>query len=65
MIYIEDFFKQIINKEISPIYINPTDNEIFQLFQEQQIPSQELMIVLEELLYNSEEHGKNPICLYF
>ncbi|MBK7961385.1 MAG: hypothetical protein IPK04_09415 [Bdellovibrionales bacterium] len=64
VIFIEDYFDQIINKEVVPILINPTDIDIYELFQTQKIRSQEFLIVLDELLFNSEEHGQRPINLY-
>lgn len=65
MLYIQDFFEQILQKEITPLFINPTDNDLFELFQTQDIKSRELLVVLEELLFNSEEHGNKPIHFYF
>jgi hypothetical protein len=65
LIFIEDYFNQIIKKQINPNLINPSDNDIFELCKGQNIKSQELLVVLEELLFNSEEHGQRPINLYY
>jgi len=63
---IEDVFTEIYTQRITFDKItNPTEDQIFNLIQLLQIKSYNFMLVIDELLINSQEHGGAPIEFYY
>lgn len=67
MFLLEDEFKKIIDHQTNlACLVNPTDRTIYEIVTtDLGLKSQDLLIVLEELLANSQEHGALPINFYF
>ncbi len=67
MYLLEDELKKIIDHQTKlTCLVNPTDQTIYEnLTTDLGLKSQDLLIVLEELLANSLEHGSLPIHYYF
>lgn len=60
--FIEDVFHDIYAGKITfDQLINPTEEQVYSLLQTLKIKSQNFMIVIDELLFNSQEHEGSPI----
>ena len=59
---IEDVFYSILTKKpiISKLQ-GSTDNDLFESYQALNLNNQEFLVVMEELLLNTREHGKKDI----
>lgn len=64
--FIEDVFHDIYAGKITfDQLINPTEEQVYSLLQTLKIKSKNFMVVIDELLINSQEHGGSPIDFYY
>ena len=62
---IEDVFTEIYEQRITfDKIVNPSEEQIFNLMQMLKIQSYNFMLVIDEILINSQEHGTGPIDFY-
>jgi len=66
MQFIEDVFEAIVSGQTQLKKIDSIDDQkLYDFYLSIGAKSQDLLVVLEELLINSQEHGKNPISFYY
>lgn len=62
MYFIEDQLHEILNNKSTLVNVSPINaSSIYDVLQSLGVKSQDLEVVLEELLINAQEHGKGPI----